>query len=52
MLRERRVTPVVKPKVDPSLANPLRLHQVAFLEWTRAIGLAEQTVSIRSAALN
>ena len=52
MLRERRVTPLRKPTEDPSLANPLHAHRAAFVEWTRAIGLAEQTASIRKAALN
>jgi integrase/recombinase XerD len=52
MLREKRITPRRKFKADPSLANPLRAHQAAFVEWTRAIGLAEQTACIRNAALN
>jgi integrase/recombinase XerD len=52
MLREKRVTPRRKSKADPSLANPLRVHQAVFVEWTRAIGLAEQTACIRNAALN
>jgi len=52
MLRKKRVTPRRKPKTDPSLDNPLRAHQAAFVQWTLAIGLAEQTANIRNAALN
>lgn len=36
---------------DPSSGNPLHALQGRFLDWTRAIGLAEQTVNIRRAAL-
>ena len=52
MLRGKRITPRRKPRADPSLANPLRAHQAAFVEWTRTIGLAEQTACIRDTALN
>jgi integrase/recombinase XerD len=52
MLREKRVTPRRTPRPDPSLANPLRAHQAAFVEWTGTIGLAEQTACIRNTALN
>ena len=51
MLRERRMTPIRKAQPDASLANPLRAQQAAFVEWTRIVGLAEQTALIRRAAL-
>ena len=43
MLRERRITPIRKPCLGASLANPLRVHQRTFVEWTRVVGLAEHT---------
>ena len=52
MLRERRITPIRQAVEDSSRDNPLRVHQAAFLAWTRAIGLAEQTATIRRAALD
>ena len=52
MLRERRITPIRKARLDASLANPLRVDQQAFVEWTRVVGLAEQTALIRKFALD
>jgi integrase/recombinase XerD len=52
MLRERRITPIRPLAEDQSLVNPLRVPQDAFVEWTRVIGLAEQTALIRRSALN
>ena len=49
MLREKRVTSAT---TNPSPVTPLRKDQVAFLSWTRAVGLAEQTACIRKAALD
>lgn len=51
MLRDRRITPVRTALEDRSRDNPLWIQQAAFLEWTRAVGLAEQTASIRKTAL-
>lgn len=51
MLRERRLTHVRSPVQERSRENPLWQSQAAFLEWTRAVGLAEQTAAIRRAAL-
>ena len=52
MLRQKRITPLRLPREDPSLANPLRVHQAAFVKWTRGVGLSEQTALTRSAALD
>ncbi len=52
MLRQKRTTPIRPPVEDASLENPLRALQSAFVQWTRAVGLSEQTALIRSAALN
>jgi integrase/recombinase XerD len=51
MLRQKRVTPLPKARVDPSRDNPLHDLKAAFLEWTVAIGLSPLTASIRKAAL-
>ncbi len=52
MLRPKRITPTPPTPVDPSKANPLRGYQAAFLDWTRTVGLSEQTANIRRAALD
>lgn len=52
MLRERRITHIRSPIPDRTSGNPLWVQQAAFLEWTRAVGLAEQTALIRKAALS
>lgn len=51
MLRQKRVTPVPKPREDPSRDNPLHELKAAFVEWTIAIGLSPLTASIRRSAL-
>lgn len=52
MLRKRHLTPIRLRATYRSQGNGLRGHQAAFVEWTRAVGLAEQTAVIRTAALN
>lgn len=52
MLRAKRITPIRLPTPDASIGNPLREHQARFLEWSRVVGLSDQTVSIRRFALN
>ena len=52
MLRQRRITPIRPPVADWAAASPLRPYQRAFLDWTRASGLAEQTALIRKMALD
>lgn len=51
MLRQKRVTPLPKTRVDQSLDNPLHELKAAFVEWTVAIGLSPLTASIRKSAL-
>ncbi len=52
MLREKRLTPIPKPRVDPSRDNPLHELKTAFVEWTVAIGLSPLTAGIRKTALD
>jgi len=52
MLRQKRVTPVRTTKPLQSSDLPLRAERDAFLDWTLAVGLAEQTAAIRRSALN
>lgn len=52
MLRQKRVTPVRIRAAEPADANPLKQLEASFLEWTCAVGLAEQTARIRKTALD
>lgn len=52
MLRSKRIVPRRTAPPDPSSGNPLHVLQGQFVEWTLAIGLAEQTANIRRAALD
>lgn len=52
MLRKKRITPIRKPRADPSRDNPLHELKAAFVEWTVAIGLSPMTASVRRAALD
>lgn len=52
MLRPKRIVPRRVSPPDPSAGNPLHLLQGRFLEWTIAVGLAEQTANIRRTALD
>jgi integrase/recombinase XerD len=52
MLRQKRIVPRRVPLADPSVGNPLHVLQARFLEWTLAVGLAEQTANIRRVALD
>lgn len=51
MLRAKRIVPRMEPQPDPSAGNPLHALKSRFLDWTVAIGLAEQTACIRRSAL-
>ena len=56
--RKKRVLrrkPRLPPRVaaaDPSASSPLHAYEAAFLEATRAAGLAEHTAKIRESALD
>jgi integrase/recombinase XerD len=52
MLRAKRITPVRRPKEDPSRDSQLHLLKESFIQWTIGIGLSPQTASIRRAALD
>ena len=52
MLRPKRIVPRRQAAPDPSSGNPLHALQGRFLDWTLAVGLAEQTANIRRAALH
>src|SRR5215831_9028533 len=52
MLRQKRITPVPRPRIDPSQDNPLHELKAAFVEWTVAIGLSPLTAGIRKSALD
>jgi integrase/recombinase XerD len=52
MLRPKRIVPRRYVSPDPSSGNPLHDLQGRFIEWTIAIGLAEQTANIRRSALD
>lgn len=52
MLRPKRIVPRRYAPPDPSSANPLHDVKRRFLEWTLAVGLAEQTANIRRSALD
>lgn len=52
MLRPKRIVPLRVAPFDPSSANPLHALKARFLDWTLAVGLAEQTASIRRSALD
>jgi integrase/recombinase XerD len=51
-LRRKPAQPARQQVSDPASANPLRAYQSAFLEWTVATGLSEQTAKIRKRALD
>jgi integrase/recombinase XerD len=51
MLRPKRFVPRREAAPDPSSGNPLHALQGRFLDWTRAVGMAEQTANIRRTAL-
>jgi len=52
MLRAKRITPVRRRREDGSQLNPLHVHKDAFVRWTTAIGLSEQTALTRRASLD
>jgi integrase/recombinase XerD len=52
MLRPKRIVPLRAVPSDPSSDNPLHVLKARFLEWTLAVGLAEQTANIRRSALD
>lgn len=52
MLRPKRIVPRRIPQPDPSEGNPLHTLKDRFVDWTVAIGLADQTACIRRAALD
>lgn len=52
MLRPKRIVPRRPQGAPPASGNPLHALQCRFLEWTLAVGLAEQTANIRRAALD
>jgi integrase/recombinase XerD len=51
VLRQRRITPIRVLAGDPQYLGHFNTQATAFVEWTRAIGLAEQTAVIRRFAV-
>lgn len=52
MLRPKRIVPRRMVPPDPSAGHPLHVLKERFLDWTVAVGLAQQTANIRRAALD
>ncbi len=52
MLRQKRITPIRATRPSDPGGLPLQAERDAFLDWTLAVGLAEQTAAIRRSALN
>lgn len=52
MLRPKRIVPLRQAQPDESARNPLHDLVSRFLDWTLAVGFAQQTAKIRQVALN
>jgi integrase/recombinase XerD len=52
MLRPKRIVPRREAEPDESSGNPLHAIVSRFLDWTLAVGLAQQTAKLRQAALD
>ncbi len=51
MIRPKRIVPLRQAQPDESAGNPLHALVSRFVDWTLAVGLAQQTAKIRQVAL-